>query len=147
MDDANVPSLLSLPYLGFVSNDDTIYNTTRTILLSANNPYYFCGKAGCGIGSPHTGLGNIWPMSLVMRGLTSSNDNEIIQCLELLKTTTAGKYFMHESFNKDDPTQFTRSWFAWANSMFGELIVTLAKERPHILFGQKHTVVNSTRSN
>jgi meiotically up-regulated gene 157 (Mug157) protein len=126
MDDANAPGLLSLPYLGCCKLGDPLYRKTRQFVLSDANPYFFKGKAAEGIGGPHEGLNMIWPMSIIMRALTSSDDREIRQCLLWLRDTTAGTGFMHESFQKDDPTVFTRKWFAWANTLFGELIVTLA---------------------
>ncbi|CAK0793178.1 unnamed protein product [Prorocentrum cordatum] len=134
MDDANVPSLLSLPYLGFVPVNDTTYQSTRRIVLSAaTNPFYFQGAAGQGVGSPHTGPGKIWPMSVIMQALTSQDDDEIRACLSVLRSTTASRWFMHESFDKDDATAFTRPWFSWANSLFGQLIFHLAESRPHLL--------------
>jgi meiotically up-regulated gene 157 (Mug157) protein len=133
MDDANVPSLLSLPYLGCCSPEETIYRNTRALVLGGDNPYFFSGKAGEGIGGPHVGLDMIWPLGIIMRALTSPDDREILFCLRMLKTTHAGTGFMHEAFNKDDPKRFTRSWFAWANTLFGELIIKLHNERPHLL--------------
>ncbi|MEW6508244.1 MAG: glycoside hydrolase family 125 protein [Bacteroidota bacterium] len=133
MDDANIPSLLSLPYLGCCNLEDEIYQNTRKFLLSNNNPYYFVGKAAEGIGSPHTLVNRIWPMSIIMRALTSKNEEEIIQCLHFLKNTHADTGFMHESFNKDNASDFTRSWFAWANSLFGELILKIYNENPELL--------------
>lgn len=133
MDDANVPSLLSLPYLGFCAHDDARYQRTRAFVLSSDNPSYASGRAGTGIGSPHTGSGTIWPMALTLQALTSTDDAEIAACLAQLKSTHAGTGFMHESFNADDAARFTRPWFAWANTLFGELIATLARERPHLL--------------
>lgn len=134
MDDANVPSLLALPYLGFVTKSDPVYLATRALVWSPRNPYFFRGSAGEGVGGPHAGLNQVWPMSLIIRALTSDDDLEISQCLTTLKSTTAGTYFVHESFNKDDAAKYTRSWFAWANALFGELILTLARERPHLIF-------------
>ena len=133
MDDANVPSLLSLPYLGYCAKDTPLYQRTRDFVLSRDNPYYAKGAAGRGIGGPHVGPGWIWPMSITMQALTSGSDEEIADCLRLLKTTHAGTGFIHETFWKDDPAQYTRPWFAWANTLFGELIVTLHRERPHLL--------------
>ncbi len=133
MDDANVPSLLSLPYLGCCDLNDPVYRRTRAFVLSKNNPYFFRGRAGEGIGGPHVGLNMIWPLGIIMRALTSIDDREILYCLRVLKNTHAGTGFMHEAFDKDDPKKFTRSWFAWANTMFGELIVTLYERRPHLL--------------
>ncbi len=133
MDDANLPGLLGLAYLGCCAQDDPLYRRTRARVLSDANPYFFKGAAAEGIGGPHVGLNMIWPMSIIMRALTSSDDDEIRQCLRLIKTTHAGTGFMHEAFNKDDPKQFTRPWFAWANSLFGELILKLSQERPTLL--------------
>lgn len=133
MDDANVPSLLSLPYLNVVTSGNEIYLNTRKFLFSKNNPYYFEGKAGSGIGGPHAGLGKIWHLSVIMRGLTSNDKDEIIQCIKLLKSSHANTGFMHESFDKDDASGFTRSWFAWANTLFGEFILKVHKEYPQLL--------------
>jgi uncharacterized protein len=133
MDDANVPSLLSLPYLGACRADDPVYRNTRRLVLGPDNPYFFKGTAGEGIGGPHVGVGWIWPMSVIMRALTSDDAAEIRQCLATLKGTHAGTGFMHESFWKDDPQKFTRKWFAWANTLFGELILTLYAERRELL--------------
>jgi meiotically up-regulated gene 157 (Mug157) protein len=133
MDDANIPGLLSLPYLGCCPIGDAVYQRTRRRALSENNPYFFKGSAAEGIGGPHEGLDMIWPMALIAQALTSTDDAEILQCLRWLKTTHAGTGFIHESFHKDNPTKFTREWFAWANSLFGELIIKLSQERPELL--------------
>lgn len=132
MDDANVPSLLSLRYLTSFQ-DYTIYNNTRKFVLSDNNPFYFKGKAGEGIGGPHAGIDMIWPLSIIMRGLTSADDKEIKHCLDTLQKTHGDTGFMHESFHKDDAKKFTRKWFAWANTLFGELVWKVFRERPHLL--------------
>jgi meiotically up-regulated gene 157 (Mug157) protein len=133
IDDGNIPNLLSLTYLGAVKPRDDIYLNTRRFVLSQNNPYYCRGKAGQGEGGPHVGMNMIWPLGLIVQALTSSNDSEIAQCLAILQKTHAGTGFMHESFNKDDPADFTRKWFAWANTIFGELILKVFHERPHLL--------------
>lgn len=115
-DDANIPSLLSLPYLGYCLPNDTDYLNTRHFLLSDDNPWFFVGKAAEGIGSPHgKGPDYIWPMSIIMRAMTSTDDQEIEECLEMLKTSSE-RGFIHESFHKDNPSMFTRKWFAWANT-------------------------------
>ncbi|WP_156889622.1 glycoside hydrolase family 125 protein [Paenibacillus harenae] len=134
MDDANVPSLLSIPYIGYVSADDPVYQNTRRFILSRENPYYFEGKAAKGIGSPHTPSGYIWPISLTMQALTSGNDEEIRELLKTIVASDAGTGFMHEGFHADDPAQYTRPWFAWANSLFGELIYKLVEEKKQHLF-------------
>jgi len=128
MDDANVPSLLAMPYLGDVDVNDPIYQNTRRFVWSKNNPYFFKGTAGEGIGGPHIGYDMIWPMSIMMKAFTSHDDNEIKICIKMLMDTDAGTGFMHESFHKDDPKNFTRSWFAWQNTLFGELILKLINE-------------------
>ncbi|NII52916.1 glycoside hydrolase family 125 protein [Luteibacter sp. SG786] len=132
MDDANVPSLLSLPYLECTPHDAR-YARTRAKVWSMDNPYFFKGSAGEGIGGPHEGLRMIWPMSIMMKAFTTDDTAEIRQCLHWLKTTHAGTGFMHEAFDQDDPKQFTRSWFAWANTLFGELVVHLADKHPDTL--------------
>jgi meiotically up-regulated gene 157 (Mug157) protein len=133
IDDGNIPSLLSLPYLGAVPAGDPMYLNTRRFVLSASNPYYCKGKAAEGPGGPHVGIGMIWPLGVITRGLTSTNDDEIRACLETLRRTHAGTGFMHEAFSKDDPKKFTRPWFAWANTIFGELVYKTFQERPHLL--------------
>ncbi len=125
MDDANVPSLLSMAYLGDVSPDDPVWQNTRRLVWSEDNPYFFRGKAAEGIGGPHVGPGMIWPMSIMMRAFTSKDDDEIRWCLRTLMDTDAGTGFMHESFHKDNPSRYTRDWFAWQNTLFGELILKL----------------------
>jgi meiotically up-regulated gene 157 (Mug157) protein len=127
MDDANIPSLLSLAYLGAVPATDPVYKNTRKFVLSAWNPYFCKGKAGEGIGGPHIGVDVIWPMSIIMRAFTSTDDKEIKKCVEMLMNTDAGTGFIHESFHKDDADEFTREWFAWQNSLFGELIIYLVE--------------------
>lgn len=125
MDDANVPSLLALAYLGDVAPDNPVYRNTRRFVLSDSNPHFFKGTAGEGIGGPHIGYDMIWPMSIMMRAFTSTDDNEIRDCIVMLMNTDAGTGFMHESFHKDNPENFTRAWFAWQNTLFGELILKL----------------------
>ncbi|KAG9242294.1 hypothetical protein BJ878DRAFT_426246 [Calycina marina] len=135
MDDANVPSLLALPMLGFVDNDDEVYQNTRKLLLSkASNPYYLEGISFHGIGGPHVGPEYAWPMSLLVQAMTSDDDKEIMDCVNLvLKASPLG--LVHESVNVNRIEDYTRSWFAWANSVFAQTILDLAKRKPHLLFG------------
>jgi len=131
MDDSNVPSLLAMPYLGDIDLNDPVYQNTRRFVWSEDNPYFFKGTAGEGIGGPHVShvsLHMIWPMSIMMKAQTAQSDEEIKECIKMLINTDAGTGFMHESFYKDDPTKFTRDWFAWQNSLFGELILKLVNE-------------------
>ncbi|SCZ90843.1 BZ3500_MvSof-1268-A1-R1_Chr1-3g02306 [Microbotryum saponariae] len=132
-DDANLPSLLSLPFLGYCDNTLPLYSSTRSLVLSPRNKWHFSGSAGTGIGGMHIGPNFIWPMSIIMRALTSDDDHEILECLDMLKECTAGTGLMHESYQKDDPRRYTRSWFAWANGLFGELILDVWARNPHLL--------------
>lgn len=125
MDDANVPSLLSMAYLGDVSPDDPVWQNTRRFVLSEDNPFFFKGKMAEGIGGPHIGKDMVWPMSIMMRAFTSRDDNEITDCMQTLLDTDDGTGFIHESFHKDNPSQYTRPWFAWQNTLFGELVIKL----------------------
>jgi len=133
IDDGNVPSLLSLPYLGAVKPNDKVYQNTRRLILSDANPYYCYGKAANGPGGPHVGMDMIWPLGLIVQGLTSTSNQEVHQCLTTLQKTHAGTGFMHEAFHKDNPNKFTRAWFAWANTIFGELVLKTFNERPDLL--------------
>jgi len=136
IDDADAPGLVTLSYLESCTLADPLYQRTRNFALSDSNPYFSRGKAAEGVGSPHEGINTIWPMSITYRALTATSDAEIRQCLRWLRDTTAGTGFMHESFKKDDATSFTRPWFAWANTLFGELVVKLAADRPALLAAQ-----------
>jgi meiotically up-regulated gene 157 (Mug157) protein len=147
MDDANVPSLLALPYLQSRSTDLSgdlsvlnpekrgyrVYENTRRMVLSEANPFFFKGKAGEGIGGPHVGLDMIWPISIIIRGLTSHDSQEIAMCLKMLQSSHAGTGFMHESFHKDDVNKYSRAWFAWANTLFGEFVLKVYREHPALL--------------
>jgi meiotically up-regulated gene 157 (Mug157) protein len=136
MDDANIPALLSLPYLNALQVSDPLYQNTRKFALSTYNPWFFKGSVAEGIGGPHVGKDMIWPMGIIMRAMTSTSDEEITQCLKMLVKTHAGTGFMHEAFNKNNPERYTRKWFAWANTLFGELILKLYDERPALLAQQ-----------
>lgn len=133
MDDANVPNLLSIPYLGYADDHDEIYKNTRKFSLSTANPWFNEGKFAKGIGGPHVGENKIWPLGLIMQALTTDDEEEIFYCLKTLKNTHAGTGFIHESFDVNNPKDFSRSWFAWANTLFGELILHLYEKKPEIL--------------
>jgi len=133
MDDANVPSLLSLPYLDAKPATDPVYQNTRKLILSESNPFFFKGKVAEGIGGPHAGMQMIWPLGITMRALTSASDAEIKKCLQMLVASHAGTGFMHESFHKDDAAKFSRKWFAWANTLFGELVLKTYHTKPALL--------------
>lgn len=128
MDDAGTPGLMSIPYLGYVTADDEIYQNTRRFALSKENPFYFEGKAAKGIGSPHTPKEYIWHMALSMQGLTAASREEKLEMIALLEATDADTGFMHEGFHADDPAIYTRKWFAWSNSLFSQLVYTAMKE-------------------
>lgn len=122
MDDANSPSLLAIPYLGYRSAEDPVYQNTRRFVLSEDNPYYYSGKAARGIGSLHTPPRYIWHIGLSMQILTSTDPQEKQECLDTIARTHAGTNFMHEGFDVDDPSKFTRPWFAWANTLFAQML-------------------------
>ena len=132
MDDANAPGLLSLPYLNS-SPDAALYARTRRFVWSKDNPWFFSGKAGEGVGGPHIGRDSIWPMSQIVYALTSNSEIEIKRMIAMLKSSATATGFMHESYNKDDSAIFTRAWFAWANTLFGELIGQTTQQRPYLL--------------
>ena len=133
LDDPNVPSLLSIPYLGYTTADDPLYQAARHFVWSPFHCWFYKGKYGEGVGSPHTGVDKIWPMSIIMKALTSSDKEEIATCLKTLRNTDADTGFIHESYHKDDPKIYSRPWFAWVNTLFGELIVKVHKDYPELL--------------
>lgn len=132
-DEPNIPNLLSLPYLNCMDIADPLYQNTRKFILSENNPYFIKGKNTEGYSSPHISNNYIWHLSIIMRALTSSDKEEIKRCLGMIKSTHAGTGFMHEGFDRNNPEKYTRSWFSWANSLFGELVVKLWNEMPDLL--------------
>lgn len=122
MDDANVPSLLSMSYLGYPADRETMEHT-REMILSEANPYYYKGTEAAGIGSPHTPAGYIWPIALAMQGLTENSRDEKRKLLETLVSCTGGTGMMHEGFSASDAGKYTREWFSWANAMYVELFL------------------------
>ncbi len=129
MDDANIPGLLSLPYLGVLGKNDPLYINTRKKVLSAQNPFYYEGQFAKGVGSPHTPEGYVWPIALCVQGMTSTSVEEKSALFQMLITTHADTTKMHESFDPQNPNDFTRTWFAWANSMFGEFVYRLYEDK------------------
>ncbi len=132
-DDAGLPSLVSIPYFTPSLAGDPVVLATRKWALSLDDPYFAQGTVAEGECSPHKGKGMIWPLGLCARVLTSTDDAEIVSCLTMLKRSSAGTGFMHESFNKDDATKYSRHWFAWANNLFGEMLIKVLRERPELL--------------
>lgn len=122
-DDANIPSLLSLPYLGVCSESDAIYLNTRNFVLSEKNPYFYRGQVLTGLGSQHTPEQQVWPLGIAMQGITSTSAAEIETCLQYLENSHAGTNQMHESVGKDDSSIFTRAWFSWADMTFYHLLL------------------------
>jgi meiotically up-regulated gene 157 (Mug157) protein len=137
MDDAGIPSLVSLAYLGAIDPTSAVYQNTRRFALSFDNPYYFEGAAIAGTGSPHTHYGTVWPMGVISRGLTSSDPKEIDQIVRTLAKVDAGTGFIHESLDPNDPTKFSRTWFSWVNGLFGELVCKWVGESASITSGCK----------
>ncbi|KAF1848654.1 glycoside hydrolase family 125 protein [Cucurbitaria berberidis CBS 394.84] len=133
MDDPNIPSLLSAPFLSYTTLRDPIYINTRKKILSKENPYYAWGPIISGIGSPHTLPGRAWPMALIMAILTSEDDEEVLMNLKMLMQSTDGLGLMHESVHSSREGVWSRQWFSWANGLFGQAILDLEKRKPHIL--------------
>jgi len=153
MDDANLPSLLSLPLFGFLDKSEPVYRNTRKMVLSREgNPYFLSGKEFEGIGGPHIGLRHAWPMSVIVQIMTSDNDTEILHCLDMLKKSTGGFGLMHESgprpstffglelmiVNVRRAKDYTRPWFAWANGLFGEMILDLIERKPELVLDREY---------
>ncbi|KAF1969660.1 hypothetical protein BU23DRAFT_601435 [Bimuria novae-zelandiae CBS 107.79] len=136
MDDANLPSLMALPLLGFTDVNNEVYqNTRKMILQKKGNPYYLEGKDFSGVGGPHIGYQHAWPMSVLVQAMTSESDDEIMMCLGSVKNVSRNG-LIHESINVNIGSDYTRSWFAWANSVFAQTILDLAQRKPHLLFGK-----------
>ena len=133
MDDANVPSLLSLPVLGYLSSNSSAYQRTRSVIQSEQNPFYFSGSEGKGIGGPHEGINYTWPMAIITQAMTSDDDAEVQWCLDMLIRSSAGTGLMHEAFDVNDVDNYTRTWFAWANGLLGELLLQLVVTKPHLV--------------
>jgi len=133
MDDANVPSLMSIPYLGW-DYDPEIYENTRKFILSPSNPTFRVSTDGkfSGYGSPHMAQrirDNIWPMAQIMQGLTTKNPEEKVSLLKQLTSSDAGTGHMHESYNVNNPSDFTRAWFCWADALFAEFLLSMTSDR------------------
>jgi meiotically up-regulated gene 157 (Mug157) protein len=124
MDDANVPSLLSIPYFGYLPKTNSLYLATRRFALSDRNPYYFRGKFAQGIGSPHTPHGYVWPLALCVQALTATDDREVDRVFSWIAVSDTGDHRLHESFNADWPESYTREDFAWPNALYAELVLT-----------------------
>ena len=133
MDDANVPSLLSIPYFGYVNAHDVVYQATRKFILSPRDPYFFQGKYASGIGSPHTPHGYVWPLALVMQVLTSTDQSEIDRVMKYIAASDTGDHRLHESFNADWPESYTRDDFAWPNALFAQMMLGRQGRLPAIL--------------
>lgn len=129
-DDANVPSLLGAPLVGYLSVDDPLYRRTRACALSARNPYYYRGRYADGIGSPHTPRGYVWPLALIARALTSTDRKEVLAQLRALSASAGKGALIHESFDPNDPRRYTRAEFGWANAMYAELLFRAAADFP-----------------
>jgi meiotically up-regulated gene 157 (Mug157) protein len=128
MDDANIPSLLSIPYFGYLPADNSLYKTTRAFVLSDRNPYFFRGKYASGVGSPHTPHGYIWPLALCVQALTATDDDEVQRVLGYIAASDIGDHRLHESFDANWPEQYTRADFAWPNALYAELVLTRKAE-------------------
>jgi len=123
-DDANIPSLLAAPYFGYTTPGDRYYENTRRFLLSQDNPSFYQGSKARGIGSYHTPDKWVWPLALIVEGITATTQPEKQDVLAQLLNSDPGDHLLHESFNPDDPRQFTRQNFGWPNALFSEFVMT-----------------------
>ncbi|HXN08778.1 MAG TPA: glycoside hydrolase family 125 protein [Candidatus Acidoferrales bacterium] len=123
MDDANVPSLLSVPLLGYAYNAKA-YAATRAFVLSPANPYYFRGRYASGVGSQHTPSNFVWPMSLIMEYRTAAKSSEKDRIVRELALSNSGDGALHESFDVNDPHRYTRPKFGWVNALFEQTFLT-----------------------
>lgn len=123
MDDANIPSLLSLPLLAGTSLDVDLYRNSREFILSSSNPYFFSGIRASGVGSQHTPKNHVWPIAMSVEALTSPSNEKKLKTLDILETTDAGTGNMHEAFNVDRPEEFSRAWFSWADMTYVQLVL------------------------
>jgi len=131
VDIANIPSLMSIPWIGYADNDDETYINTRAFILSDDNPYYYEGTFASGIGDPHDilikthpELPVVWHMSLAMQGITSTNTEEIALMIQYMTDTTGGTYVMHEAFDANNPTYYSRDYFTWPCALYAYLYLT-----------------------
>ena len=132
IDDANVPNLLSAPLLGYVSSADPTYLNTRRFVLSHDNPYYYSGRKAAGIGSSHTPRGWAWPLAIATRAMTAQSRTEVAEQLALLAATASADGLVHESFDVDDASRFSRIEFGWANAVYAELLLRTAGGSPGV---------------
>ena len=123
IDDANIPSLLSLPLLAGASLDVDVYRNSREFILSSSNPYFFSGVRASGVGSQHTPKNHVWPIAMSVEALTSPSNEKKLKTLDILETTDAGTGNMHEAFNVDRPEEFSRAWFSWADMTYVQLVL------------------------
>jgi hypothetical protein len=141
MDDANMPNLTGLPYTGWCATDDPVYLNTRRFTLSSDDPYYFTGKYATGLGSPHTPKGWVWPLGMIGAALTTTKRAEITHAIDMLDQSDTINGLMHESVNPNDPSQYTRPEFGWANAFWADLLFRTVAGYPGVPYVTLETIV------
>lgn len=145
MDDANIPNLTALPWYAWCSAQDTVYLNTRRFTLSADDPYYYTGKYATGLGSPHTPAGWVWPLGIIGAALSTTQRADIVSAIDMLDRSDTLDGLMHESVNPNDPTQFTRPEFGWANAFWADLLFRTVAGYPATPIGLRTTATPAER--
>jgi meiotically up-regulated gene 157 (Mug157) protein len=145
MDDANMPNLTTLPFIGWCANNDPVYLNTRRFTLSYADPYYYTGTTATGLGSVHTPKGWVWPLGIIGAALTATSPANVVNAIEMLDRSVSTNGLMHESFDPNDPQRFTRPEFGWANAFWAELLFRTVAGYSTTPLGLFNTIVPGER--
>jgi uncharacterized protein len=145
MDDANIPNLTAMPWYAWCSSDDPVYLETRRFTLGFDDPYYYRGKYATGLGSPHTPQGWVWPLGIIGAALSTAQREDVVDAIDMLDSSDTLDGLMHESVNPNDPSQFTRPEFGWANAFWADLLFRTVAGYPSTPIGLLTTVSSGER--